>query len=592
MILALIALLAFAVRIFSVIRFESVIHEFDPWFNFRTTKYLTQEGMYQFWNWFDSESWYPLGRVIGGTIFPGIMVTSASIKWFADFLSFPIDIRNVCVFLAPVFAGLTALSTYFFTKECSNRPEAGLLAALFISIVPSYISRSVAGSYDNEGVAIWALVTTFWLWVKAVNTGSIFWSMACTLSYFYMVAAWGGYNFIINIIPIFVLGTIFINRFNMKIYVAYSVFYVIGTVMAMLIPFVGFNAITSSEHLASHCVFAIMNVYVIIDYIRKNLPEQQFVVLTRLAFAAATGAFGFFFVFITVTGATRWSGRSLTLLDPTYAKKYIPIIASVSEHQPTSWSSYFFDLQYLMIFIPVGFYFCLNHKVTYGKLFLGLYGVLSTYFSCVMIRLMLVIAPAACVLAAIGISEILRKMSKAIRESLSEKQDQVEDAEEVEGESDKKSKSKSGAKKPISSKKSRIPTDVAVVVILFFIYFLSSYVYHSTYMAAEAYSSPSIIMASRRQDGSRVIIDDYREAYYWLKMNTKKDAKILSWWDYGYQITGMGNRTVLVDNNTWNNTHIATVGRVRLVFNIIYRLWDQRKKKPTSSLDIWMQTMF
>lgn len=23
----------------------------------------------------------------------------------------------------------------------------------------------------------------------------------------------------------------------------------------------------------------------------------------------------------------------------------------------------------------------------------------------------------------------------------------------------------------------------------------------------------------------------------------------------------MGNRTVIVDNNTWNNTHIATVGR-------------------------------
>ena len=34
----------------------------------------------------------------------------------------------------------------------------------------------------------------------------------------------------------------------------------------------------------------------------------------------------------------------------------------------------------------------------------------------------------------------------------------------------------------------------------------------------------------------------------------------MSWWDYGYQITGMSNRTVIVDNNTWNNTHIATVG--------------------------------
>jgi dolichyl-diphosphooligosaccharide--protein glycosyltransferase len=63
------------------------------------------------------------------------------------------------------------------------------------------------------------------------------------------------------------------------------------------------------------------------------------------------------------------------------------------------------------------------------------------------------------------------------------------------------------------------------------------------------------------EDGSRLIIDDYREAYYWLKQNTPADSKIMSWWDYGYQITGMANRTVIVDNNTWNNTHIATVGR-------------------------------
>jgi dolichyl-diphosphooligosaccharide--protein glycosyltransferase len=39
------------------------------------------------------------------------------------------------------------------------------------------------------------------------------------------------------------------------------------------------------------------------------------------------------------------------------------------------------------------------------------------------------------------------------------------------------------------------------------------------------------------------------------------DVKILSWWDYGYQLSAMANRTVLVDNNTWNNTHIATIGR-------------------------------
>ena len=29
-----------------------------------------QEGFYNLWNWFDDKTWYPLGRVIGGTVYP------------------------------------------------------------------------------------------------------------------------------------------------------------------------------------------------------------------------------------------------------------------------------------------------------------------------------------------------------------------------------------------------------------------------------------------------------------------------------------------------------------------------------------------
>jgi len=50
-ILCFIAAAAVASRLFSVIRFESIIHEFDPWFNFRATKYLVQHGFYSFWDW-------------------------------------------------------------------------------------------------------------------------------------------------------------------------------------------------------------------------------------------------------------------------------------------------------------------------------------------------------------------------------------------------------------------------------------------------------------------------------------------------------------------------------------------------------------
>ena len=108
----------------------------------------------------------------------------------------------------------------------------------------------------------------------------------------------------------------------------------------------------------------------------------------------------------------------MTLLDPSYAKKYIPIIASVSEHQPTTWANYFFDLGYLIMFMPIGYYYCLVDRVTYGKIFIAIYGVLATYFSCVMIRLMLTLAPVVCVIAGIAISELMQKAGDSIRQAM------------------------------------------------------------------------------------------------------------------------------------------------------------------------------
>ena len=248
-ILGLICLLAFCIRLFAVVRYESVIHEFDPYFNFRTTKYLAHEGFLEFLNWFDDRGWYPLGRTIGGTIYPGLMLSAATLHWFLNFFFLTVNIRDVCVFLAPLFSGFAAVASYLLTTEVTKRSSTGLLAAAFTAIVPSYISRSVGGSYDNEGVAIFALIFTFYLWVKAVNTGSLMWACFCALSYYYMVAAWGGYVFIINIIPIYVLIVIAAGRYSSRLYIAYSCFYTLGSLMAMTVPFVGFNVINQVDFL-------------------------------------------------------------------------------------------------------------------------------------------------------------------------------------------------------------------------------------------------------------------------------------------------------------------------------------------------------
>ena len=140
-----------------------------------------------------------------------------------------------------------------------------------------------------------------------------------------MVSCWGGYSFIINIIPLFVLLILFFNRYNHSIYIAYSIFYTFSTVFAMQIPFVRFLAISSSDHLLSHGVFIILQII----FILKIKPQLIILFKSKLPIILAL-SFGVIFVSMQVLGLTRWTGRTLTLLDPTYAKKYIPIVASVA----------------------------------------------------------------------------------------------------------------------------------------------------------------------------------------------------------------------------------------------------------------------
>jgi len=61
---------------------------------------------------------------------------------------------------------------------------------------------------------------------------------------------------------------------------------------------------------------------------------------------------------------------------------------------------------------------------------------------------------------------------------------------------------------------------IATVFVGVMCFLLLSYTFHCTWVTSEAYSSPSIVLSARSHDGSRIIFDDFREAYYWLRMNT------------------------------------------------------------------------
>ncbi|KAI6149694.1 glycosyltransferase family 66 protein [Pisolithus tinctorius] len=584
--LGLISAAAIASRLFAVVNFESIIHEFDPWFNYRATRVLASKGFYEFWNWFDPTAWYPLGRVVGGTIYPGLMATSGVIYNILHALHLPVDIRNICVLLAPGFSALTAWATYMFTKELKD-DSAGLLAAAFIGIVPGYISRSVAGSYDNEAIAIFLLMFTFFSWIKALKQGSAFFGTIAALFYFYMVAAWGGYVFITNMIPLHALVLLLMGRFTSRLYVAYSSWYAIGTLASMQVPFVGFQPVRTSEHMAALGVFGLLQIVAFAQLVRAHVSSKQFQNLLLVA-VVSTGILGFLaIVGLTYKGwIAPWTGRFYSLWDTGYAKKYIPIIASVSEHQPTAWPSFFMDLHFLIWVFPAGVVMCFR-ALRDEHVFVIIYAVMASYFAGVMVRLMLALTPVVCVTSAVALSSLLDIYLDPTDPTVNEKAEPINDTPSstnvsVTPKKAKKLKDKETPATPGTARgelvagatsapggstgsskatKGIFGLDGRIAVLVNTLGLLLFFVVHCTWVTSNAYSSPSVVLASSGPDGSQHIIDDFREAYYWLRQNTAEDAVVMSWWDYGYQIAGMANRTTLVDNNTWNNTHIATVGK-------------------------------
>ena len=235
------------------------------------------------------------------------------------------------------------------------------------------------------------------------------------------------------------------------------------------------------------------------------------------------------------------------------------------------------DLQFLVFLFPAGVILCFR-ELRDEHVFVIIYALVGTYFAGVMVRLMLTLTPCVCVTAAVALSTVLdiyidpRTPDIPTAASVSVTEPAGSEATSKKTKKDKAPATEVTQKAPAedlnlatgfrafstvlaTDKSPRIAgLDSRIVVVGVATFLLVFFVLHCTWVTTYAYSSPSVVLASRNQDGSQHIIDDFREAYYWLRQNTKEDAVVMSWWDYGYQIAGMADRPTLVDNNTWNNS--------------------------------------
>lgn len=396
-------------------------------------------------------------------------------------------------------------------------------------------------------------------------------------------------------LPLHVFVLLLMGRYTSRLYVAYSSFYAIGTLASMQVPFVGFLPLLTSEHMGPLGVFGLLQLVAFVTLVKSLVPDRQFQILFKsfLALGIALAAGGLWFM--TKSGKIApWTGRFYSLWDTGYARVHLPLVSSVSEHQPTAWPSFFFDLNMLIYLFPAGVYMCFR-ELRDEHVFVIIYSVLASYFAGVMVRLMLTLTPVVCVAGAVAASALYETFldprqpdsddaSVPATPAAAKQVGAGEDLDAVAAAiaqsppaSAKKGKKglsadSSGVATPTAEAAARprrhgiLGMDARFLPVVAFTFMSFLFVLHCTWVTSSAYSSPSVVLASRGPDGSQHIIDDFREAYYWLRQNTKEDAKVMSWWDYGYQIAGFSNRTTLVDNNTWNNTqYVASLPLLQLL---------------------------
>lgn len=626
---------AYKIRMQAIEEYGPVIHEFDPYFNYRATEYLYEHGSKKFFQWFDHMVWYPLGRPVGTTIYPGMQFTAVAIK---NFVLGDWSLNDICCYIPAWFGAIATFLVGMIAYECtipensnaslisfivdvvqgkiSNPPgtvrpvalgvtspalECACFAMGMMAIVPAHIMRSVGGGYDNESIAMTAMTLTFYFWVRSLRTNdpySWIFGILTGLAYFYMVAAWGGYIFVLNLIGVHAGLLVVMGRFSTKIYLAYSLFYAIGTALAVQIPVVGWTPLKSLEQLGPCAVFLGYQLIQVCEVIKRkqNLSRQRAWKLRIQVFAGSAIAAILIVIFLAPSGYFGPFSSRVRGLFVRHTRTGNPLVDSVAEHQPASGRAYFQYLHHVCSLAPLG-YLMTFFNLSNSSSFLITWGTFAYFFSHKMVRLILLTAPIGSTLGGIAAGRLfawcLRQWwdSDDELDSLSAPTQQNNSANgpstSTRGGKEKKQKKGKrggGAAAPVSSSKNAsngldgfgslkqaldtafkskegVLVRRAVAALVFFIgYVLGTSFTKYCWRLSHDMSGPTIIVQGRLKNGGIVKIDDYRESYWWLRDNTPEDSRIMAWWDYGYQITGIANRTTIADGNTWNHEHIALLG--------------------------------
>jgi dolichyl-diphosphooligosaccharide---protein glycosyltransferase len=506
------------------------LNEFDPFFNFRATEYIVENGFSEYFEWNDDKSWYPHGRDVSSN--SQVMLHSTAAITYQVFggnssvydftILFPAIIGSLTVFvifaLVRLFAGTTA----------------GLIASLLFAVSLPIIIRGSIGWFKSEPLGIFYGLLGLYLFLSAINSKN----KKITISKIILggiilgfgMSSWGGDQFFIIPLGLFILALPFVRKDHKFLLWSIPLFVIIFILTSSMFERPGPSFVYSLGGLS----LVIPTMFLISSIFVQKISKDKNKIRNSLFLLISIIVIGSFFVIINDESnlLPLPSFRYLNAMNP-FLTTADPLVDSVAEHAtPNIAQSYLFHSVYL-IFAGLGAWFILSKKSFQSKItikndvkiFVLIFGMSGVYVSSSFIRLEVFASLSLLILASIALSILTKEIFKIN-----------------------------------SSNKKSYLFKILFVSLIFILFLVPLFVPANSNWINAVDVPPTILTGATNHPPS----DDWLITLEWIKLNTPENSVVASWWDYGYWIQSLSERATLADNSTIYTSIIQNIARMLL----------------------------
>ena len=495
--------------------------EFDPFFNFRATEYIVENGLSEYFEWNDDKSWYPHGRNVSSNSQVMLHITAA--------ISYEIFGGNSSLYdftiLFPAVIGSLTVIVIFALVRVLGGTTAGIIASLLFAVALPVLIRGSIGWFKSEPLGLFYGLLGLYLFLSGIRTKDKKFTILKIVSggiiLSFAMASWGGNQFFIIPIGLFILALPLVRKDHK--FLAWSIPLFVTTFLLCSASFerpgpqfvVGLGGMA----LLIPTLFLFVNIFIQKISKEENKIKHGSIFLIIVLIISI--------LFMLIVGSYFSDNVSFRYLNAIYPflTTVDPLTDSVSEHAITSTSDSFYFHSIFMIFGLLGAWIIFTKNVFQSKIVLRndmrvftlIIGITGVYIGSAFVRLELFASISLIILSSIGLSILTKEIFKI----------------------------------QTSGKKNYLLkiTSISLISILFMI----PLVYPENNWITTLDYAPTIFTG-----GTSYLLssNDWLVTLDWIKNNTPENSVIGSWWDYGYWIQTLGDRTTTIDNATLNGKTI------------------------------------